>query len=205
MRDYEAAAKHDFGTFESHYYRVDENQARYTLGKAVDVMGRYFTGKDIGSEIMIVTDPKAMFQKTPTGECASAGDDAEAARYGVEHKRLLAERKTGVRFCADFLSCVWCKFFRLVADPEHVWKLLSYREYVLRSMESSVLDADATADQQTNIDVLKGRVSDMLTRLDAISPGVTNAGESLLAERGIHPDWTFAVVGVPAIESGQVW
>lgn len=205
MRDYEAAAKHDFRTFESHYYRVDENQARYTLGKAVDVMGRYFTGKDIGSEIMIVTDPEAMFQKTPTGECASAGDDAEAVRYGVEHKRLLAERKSGVRFCADFLSCIWCKFFRLVADPEHVWKLLSYREYVLRSMESSVLDADATADQQTNIDVLKGRVSDMLTRLDAISPGVTSAGQSLLAERGIHPDWTFAVVGVPAIEKGQAW
>ncbi len=203
MCDYEASAKHDFKTFESHYYRIDENQARHTLGKAVDVMGRYFTGKEISSEIVIVTDPGIVLQRTPVGECASAGDDAEAERYRLEHKRLLAERKSSVRFCADFLSCIWCKFFRLVADPEHVWKLLSYREFVLRSMEFSVVEPDATEDQQTNIDILKRRVTEMLKRLDAISPGVASAGQALLAERGIHPDWTFALIDVPTSANGE--
>ena len=49
LQAYEAASKHNFKTFESHYYRIDENQSRYTLGKAVDVMGKYFTGKEIAA------------------------------------------------------------------------------------------------------------------------------------------------------------
>lgn len=193
LRDYEAAAKHDFRTFESNYYRIDENQSRYTLGNAVDTMGRYFSGKDIAAGIVIVTDPQVRLQHTPTGECASTGRDDEAARYELEHKRLLAERGTTARFCADFLSCIWCRFFRLVADPDHVWRLLSYREYVLKSMELSALDGDVTEDQQMNIAILKGRVAEMLDRLDEIAPGVTEKGQALLAAKGMHPDWAFAI------------
>lgn len=197
LRDYESAAKHDFRTFESSYYRIDENQSRYTLGKAVDVMGKYFTGKEIGTEIVIVTDPIVALQHTPAGECASLGEDSEAERYGVEHKRLHAERGAGVRYCADFLSCIWCKFFRLVADPEHVWKLLSYREYLLRAMEASVLDGDATEDQQAHIDILKARIADILKRLEELTPGVIQKGESLQSTRGMHPDWSFALADAP--------
>ncbi|MBR8093136.1 hypothetical protein KDX09_27595 [Burkholderia cenocepacia] len=193
LRDYEAAAKHDFSTFESSYYRIDENQSRYTLGKAVDTMGNYFSGKEISAEIVIVTDPQVRLQHTPTGGCASTGRDEEAARYGLEHKRLLAERGATARFCADFLSCIWCRFFRLVADPDHVWRLLSYRDYVLKSMEASSLEGDTTEDQQMNIAMLKGRVAEMLDRLNAITPGVTEKGQALLAAMGMHPDWAFAI------------
>lgn len=193
LRDYEAAAKHDFATFESNYYRIDENQSRYTLGKAVDTMGKYFSGKEIAAGIVIVTDPQIRLQHTPTGECASTGRDDEAARYGLEHKRLLGERGTTAHFCADFLSCIWCRFFRLVADPDHVWRLLSYREYVLRSMESSALEWDDTEEQRVNIAMLKDRVADMLARLDAMVPGVTEKGQMLLSSKGMHPDWGFAI------------
>lgn len=192
LRAYEQTAKHTAAVFESSYYRVDENQARYTLGAAVAVMGQYFTGKDISSEIVIVTDPSHC-QHTPSGECASVGNDIEAARYGVEHKRLLAEREQSSRFCADFLSCVWCKFFRLVADAEHVWRLLSYRDYVLATMEASAVDGDATEDQHVHVGMLRDRVNEMLARLDAVSAGVSAKGAALLAERGMHPDWQFAM------------
>jgi hypothetical protein len=198
LKTYEAASKHDFKTFESSYYRIDENQARYTLGKAVEVMGKYFTGKEISSEIVIVTDPKARFQHTPSGECASQGDDDESKLYKLEHKRLHADRDTNPRFCADFLSCIWCKFFRLVADPEHVWKLLSYRDYLLGSMEASVLESDATEDQQFQIDIFKGRVSEMLLRLDEMTPGVVQKAQSMLSAKGMHPDWSFAIADAPA-------
>jgi hypothetical protein len=192
LRAYEQTAKHTAAVFESSYYRVDENQARYTLGTAVEVMGRYFSGKEISSEIVIVTDPSHC-QHTPSGECASVGNDTEAARYGVEHKRLLAEREQSSRFCADFLSCIWCKFFRLVADAEHVWRLLSYRDYVLATMEASAVDGDATEDQQVHVGMLRDRVNEMLARLDVISAGVSAKGEALLADRGMHPDWQFAL------------
>lgn len=197
LQAYEAAAKHNFETFESHYYRIDENQSRYTLGKAVDVMGKYFTGKEIAKEIIIITEPSPDLQHTPVGECASSGNDSEVDRYNKDHRKLHAEKGAASRVCADFLSCVWCKFFRLVADPEHAWKLLSYREYLLSSMESSALEGDETDDQQFHIEILRNRVSEMLSRLDKILPGVAEQGEVLLRNRGMHPDWSFALADAP--------
>jgi len=193
IQEYEQAAKHQFKTFESNYLRVDENQSRYTLAKAVDVMGKYFTGKEISPDIIIVTDQDRSFQHTPTGECASKGNDDEALRYGAEHKRILDERQQTVRYCADFLSCIWCKFYRLVADPEHVWRLLSYRDYVLRSMEASVVEGDSVEDQQTYIEILKDRINEMLRMVDRKAPGVVEKGNGLMRERGMHPDWSFAL------------
>lgn len=199
LQAYEAAAKHNFETFESHYYRIDENQSRYTLGNAVDVMGKYFTGKEIAREIVIITDLSPDLQHTPVGECASSDNDAEVERYNNEHRKLHAEKGAASRVCADFLSCVWCKFFRLVADPEHAWKLLSYREYLLSSMASSALEGDETDDQQLHIEILRNRVSDMLGQLDKISLGVTAQGEVLLKNRGMHPDWSFALADAPVL------
>lgn len=197
LQAYEASAKHNFETFESHYYRIDENQSRYSLGKAVEVMGKYFTGKEIAKDIVIITEPSLDMQHTPVGECASSGNDAEVERYNKDHKKLHAEKGVVSRVCADFLSCVWCKYFRLVADPEHAWKLLSYREYLLSSMESSALEGDETDDQQFHIETLRNRVSEMLERLSKISPGVTEQGEMLLRSRGMHPDWSFALPDAP--------
>ena len=117
--------------------------------------------------------------------------------YTLEHKKLLAERGTTAKFCADFLGCIWCKYFRLVVDPEHVWRLLSYRDFVLQSMQSSVVGGP-DEDQQTNVDVLKGRVAEMLERLEQRSPGITGKAEMLQTQHGMHPDWAFALADVGA-------
>lgn len=199
--DYETAARHELKTFEASYLRLDENQSRYTLAKALDVMGKYFAGKEISADFVIITDQSDVLQHTPAGQCSSTGDDTEALRYRAEHRRLLSERGTSARYCADFLSCIWCKFFRSVADPEHVWKLLSYRAYLLQSMESSVLPDDETEDQRIHLAILKTRVAEILRRLDAISPGVVVQGEALLADNGMHPDWSFALTDAPSSTS----
>lgn len=193
LQGYEAVAGHTFATFESHYCRIDENQARYSLGHAVDVMGRYFTGKEISKDIVILTEPGGDLQHTPTGECASLGDDSESVLYNREHRKLHEGRGTAARFCADFLSCVWCRFFRVVADPEHVWKLLSYREYVLFEMQATVIDSDGPDNQRMHIEILRDRVAQILARLDVVAPGVKADGEALLREHGMHPDWSFAL------------
>jgi len=195
LQAYEASAKHDFATFEAHYHRFDPNQARYSLGKAVDVMGRYFSGKEISKDIIIITRSRDDLQHTPIGECASMGVDREAALYNLEHKRLHAERGTVAKFCADFLGCIWCKFFRLVADPDHVWRLLSYRDFVLQSMQVSVL-GDPADEQQTHVGMLKARVAEMLERLDSRTPGVIAKAAALQRDNGMHPAWTFALADV---------
>ncbi|KVC71728.1 hypothetical protein WI75_25420 [Burkholderia ubonensis] len=203
LQDYEAVAGHSFATFESHYCRIDENQSRYSLGRAIDVMGRYFIGKEISADIVILTETGNRLQHTPTGECASRGNDPEAALYNREHRKLHERRGATTRFCADFLSCVWCRFFRVVADPEHVWKLLSYREYVLFEMQATVIDSDGPDDQRTHIEILRARVEQILERLDIVAPGVTAAGEVLLRERGMHPDWSFALVDAPCLPAAN--
>lgn len=194
MREYEESAKHDAATFDAHYFRQDENQARYTLSRAVDVMGKYFSGKEISKEIIIVTEVSSELQETPTGACTSKGTDQESKVYNLEHKRLHAQRGAAGKFCADFLGCIWCKFFRLVADPEHVWRLLSYRDFVLQSIQSSVV-ADPESEQQANVDILRSRVAEMLERLEARTPGITLAAEALQRANGMHPDWSFALAG----------
>ena len=194
MREYEESAKHDAATFDVHYFRQDENQARYTLSRAVDVMGKYFSGKEIADDIIIVTEASSKFQETPTGACTSKGTDQEAKVYNLEHKRLHTQRGAAAKFCADFLGCIWCKFFRLVADPEHVWRLLSYRDFVLQSIQSSVV-TDPENEQQAYVDILRGRVAEMLERLEARTPGITIKAEALQSAKGMHSDWLFALAG----------
>lgn len=196
LNAYEESAKHDAATFDAHYFRQDENQARYTLGRAVDVMGKYFSGKEISEDIIIVTEVNSESQETPTGVCTSGGTDQEAKIYNLEHKRLHSQRGAAAKFCADFLGCIWCKFFRLVADPEHVWRLLSYRDFVLQSIQSSVVGGPDN-EQQANVDILRLRVSEMLKRLEARMPGITAKAEELQSANGMHPDWSFALAGGP--------
>ncbi len=197
LQSYETVAGHSFATFEAHYCRIDENQSRYSLSRAIDVMGRYFSGKEISEEIVILTKPAEDFQHTPTGECASHGNDSEALRYNREHRKLHEQRGTRAQFCADFLSCVWCRFYRAVADPEHVWKLISYRDYVLFAMQASTIESDELDDQRAYIEILRARVARILEKLDSVAPGVSAQGDALLREYGVHPDWSFAMADAP--------
>lgn len=197
MRAYESAKLHTFDTFIKHYQRVSEEKTQQTLHTAVDVMQRYFTGREIDPEIKVLMVDDGSTQKTPTGECASQGNDAEASQYGKEHRHLSGSKDNG--WCSDFLACVWCKHFRTVADPDHVWQLLSYRDYVLADMKASISDIENNEFQQEAITALHQRVDDILEQVAIKNPMAVTKGKELMAERGMHPFWAFAVTSVKTV------
>lgn len=197
MRAYESAKLHTFDTFIKHYQRVSEEKTQQTLHTAVDVMQRYFTGREIDPKIKVLMVDDGSTQKTPTGECASQGNDAEASQYGKEHRHLSGGKENG--WCSDFLACVWCKHFRTVADPEHVWQLLSYRDYVLTDMAASISDIENNEFQQEAITALHQRVDDILEQVAIKNPKAVTKGKELMAEKGMHPFWAFAVTSVKTV------
>jgi len=80
-----------------------------------------------------------------------------------------------------------------VADPDHIWKLLSYKEYVLSEMEGSVIDYENNEDQISSIRVLKERVNRIIEKVRSGYPGDVEQAEQLLSDHGMHPDWEFAI------------
>ena len=197
MRAYESAKLHTYDTFIKHYQRVGEEKTQQTLHTAVDVMQRYFTGREIDPEIKVLMVDDGSTQKTPTGECVSQGNDAEASQYGKEHRHLSGSKDNG--WCSDFLACVWCKHFRTVADPEHVWQLLSYRDFVLADMAASISDIENNEFQQEAVTALHQRVDDILEQVAIKNPMAVTKGKELMAERGMHPFWAFAVTSVKTV------
>lgn len=186
--------KHSYDTFESNYLRIDPNQARYSLNQATKVMADYFLGKEISPEICIITDEStSQHQLVPSGNCAAQVNNKEASRYDKEHRKLhqIIDDKDR-KLCADFLSCIWCKYFRVVVDAEHVWKLLSYKNYILLNMEMSVVDLDDSNHQITSINILKQRVDEIIDNLRDRNEKAVSEGFKLLEKQGMHPDWEFA-------------
>lgn len=200
IKEYTDTISHSFSVFESNYLRLNADESRYSLSQATKIMADYFTGKEISSDIHIITDLSTnQTQVVPTGTCAAKVNSSEAKRYSKEHYKLRSE-SSGSRLCADFLSCVWCQYFRIVLDSEHVWKLLSYKHFILQNMAMSVLEFDDTNHQRTSIQVLKQRVDDIVEHLRARDTKVVSDGFMLLEKHGIHPDWEFACPSMAAVK-----
>ena len=80
----------------------------------------------------------------------------------------------------------------MVVDAEHVWKLLSYKNYILLNMEMSVVDLDDSNHQITSINILKQRVDEIIDNLRDRNEKAVSEGFKLLEKQGMHPDWEFA-------------
>lgn len=193
MRAYEAAKLHTFDTFINHYQRINESDSQETLHSAIDVMQRYFNGREIDPDIKILMQDDSSTQKTPTGECVSECNSPEALQYQREHRNLIVSSDKKDVWCGDYLACVWCKHFRTVADPEHVWQLLSYRDYVLADMAASTSDIENNDFQKASIDALHNRVNEILEQVEIRNKYAVTKGKELLKRNGIHPFWAFAV------------
>lgn len=197
--------KQSFDNFESNYLRIDPDQSRYSLNQATKVMGDYFTGKEISSEIHIITDESAkQHQVVPSGSCAAQANNKEANRYDKEHRKIhqtIVDKDN--KLCADFLSCIWCKYFRVVVDAEHIWKLLSYKNYILLGMEMSVVDFDASNQQIASINILKQRVDDIINNIRERNDKAVDDGFMLLEKQGMHPDWEFACPPITVIKENN--
>lgn len=202
VQAYEQIKLHSFDTFIKHYQRISESETQQNLQKATHVMQRYFTGREIEPRIEILMEDDLKNQKTPTGLCASKGADIEAKQYMIEHKNSDVNKDD--KWCSDFLACVWCKHFRTVADAEHVWQLLSYRDFVLADMRASIINIDNNGTQKEAIDALENRVSSILENVRQMNRYAVNKGEALLKENGMHPFWGFAISSAEVSSEGAV-
>ena len=191
--DYESHMRHDFETFIQNYQRINEVETHQTLHDAIDVMQRYFMGREISPNIKILTVDDPLLQKTPVGECSSLGNDKEAQQYRKEHTQLQKDYEFQSEWCSDYLACIWCKHFRTVADPEHVWQLLSYRNYVLADMSISISNISNNKFQKEAITALHERVDAILTQLAVKSQSAVTQGKQLLKTKGMHFFWSFAI------------
>lgn len=196
LRKYKQAMRHSFATFIQHYQQVVEADTQTTLSEAVGTMQSYFTGREISSDIIILERDDAICQQTPTGLCASLGGDIEALQYHKEHRLLHSQNGRDESWCSDYLACIWCKYFRTVADPEHVWQLLSYRDYVLEDMAASITNLDQNDQQAEIIQILRERVETIVAQLRARNPRAVELGLNLQKQNGLHPYWAFAVTSV---------
>lgn len=186
---YKDALKHSYATFVKHYQRINEAKQKLNLQNATETMDKYFTGKEISSEIKIVTEYSKSTQLTPLGGCTSKAGSKEAVSYKKAHASL--DSSAPLR-CGDFLACVWCKYYRVVADASHIWQLLTFKKFVLSSMSSSVAHFSDASTQKQAIEALNYRVDSIVNTIKSINYSAVHEGETLMQTKGMHPDWEFA-------------
>ncbi|MUK50770.1 hypothetical protein GNP88_16595 [Aliivibrio fischeri] len=192
FKKYQVVGNHSFDVFCRNYLEQDPIKSEETLNNALEIMGDYFHGRPIISDIAIVTEISHTWVHTPNGECSSEGNDIESDVYNKQHYKLHKKNSTNTSRCAEFNACLWCRHFRTIADAEHVWKLLSYRDFVIADMKASVSDYDGYEGQQEYINILNARVDEILSAIEDISSSSILEGQNLLIDNGIHPLWKFA-------------
>lgn len=191
FKEYQKAGQHSLKVFLDVYLRDDGIKSETTIASATSVMADYFSGRPITGDITIVTEIPSDTKQTPTGRCASKGDDEEASAFQKQRQRLNKDSETSTGQCGDFNACLFCRHFRLVADAEHVHRLLSYHHYVVGEMERGISDYENTTDQAEYIDVLNRRVDEILVELSEINNDAVEMGKQLLNSKGCHEDWAF--------------
>ena len=195
FRRYQDILKHSYPIFLKNYQRVSEASSKATLNDATKVMEQYFLGKEISSDIKIVTEYEISTQITPVGGCISEKNSKEANYYAKRNKVLVDDK---IDRCGDFMACIWCKHYRIVADAEHVWQLLSFKEFVLGDMQGSIAHFPDESIQKQAHGALSERVSTIISNLKIINAKQVSLGISLFEKNGMHPIWNYAIskVGV---------
>ncbi|WP_289028150.1 hypothetical protein [uncultured Paraglaciecola sp.] len=191
FKEYQKAGQHSLKVFLDVYLRDDGIKSETTIAAATSVMADYFSGRPITGDIIIVTEIPSDTKQTPTGRCASKGGDEEALAFQKQRQRLNKDSETNTVQCGDFNACLFCRHFRLVADAEHVHRLLSYHHYVVGEMERGISDYENATDQAEYIEVLNRRVDEVLVDLSAINNDAVEMGKQLLKSKGCHEDWAF--------------
>ena len=191
FRRYKDVFKHSYSTFLKHYQRINETSSKTTLDDATKVMGQYFLNKEISSDIQIVTEYDSSTQLTPLGGCGSQTGSSDALTLTDTENTVNSENKES---CGDFLACVWCKYYRVVADAEHVWQLLSFKEFILSDMQGTIAHFPDGSIQKDAQKALSMRVSTIIAELRKINPKQVTEGVNLFEKNGLHPIWNYTLV-----------
>jgi|TARA_R110002051_G_C8762237_1_gene501858 hypothetical protein len=191
FKKYYEAGQHSLSVFLDVYLRDDGLESEETISSATSIMADYFTGRPLAEDIIIVTDIPPESKQTPSGLCVSAGNDEEAEAFVKLRRRLNRESGSDNSQCGDFNACLFCRHYRLVADAEHVWRLLSYQSYVVGEMERGISDYESSTDQSEYINLLNKRVEKILADVEEINSAAVRDGEYEFKTKGCHKDWAF--------------
>lgn len=185
---YQKAGKHSYETFLRHYLMQDDKDVAMTINRATKTMADYFV-RDVTDNVIILLTPPDDGKKVPNGVCTNSTDESAVVAFESQNRKLLDQRGADEQACADFNACLWCPFYRCVADAMHVWKLLSYRDFVVADMENSAATFDTITEQLENIEQLKNRVNKILDDISKLNAQAVIDGKELLKTEGIHPHW----------------
>jgi len=189
FKKYKKAGQHSKEVFLRTYLRDDGVRSEEKLASATEVMSDYFGGRPITGDIIIVTEIPSGTKQTPSGRCASQGNDEETEAFRKAQQRLNKDSGTETNQCGDFNACFFCRHFRLIADAEHVWRLLSYQHYVVGEMERGISDYEGTTDQAEYIEIINNRIEEILNELSGYDQAAVMSGREIMKERGCHEDW----------------
>ncbi|WJG08947.1 hypothetical protein [Aliiglaciecola sp. LCG003] len=185
---YQKAGKHSYETFLRHYLMQDSKDVAKTINRATKTMSDYFV-RDVTDNVIILLTPPDDGKKVPNGVCINSKDESAVKAFESQNRKLLDQRGADEQACADFNACLWCPFYRCVADALHVWKLLSYRDFVVADMENSAATFDTITEQLENIEQLKSRVNKVLNDISKLNVQAVIDGKELLRTEGLHPHW----------------
>lgn len=196
FRRYKDVFKHTYPTFLKNYQRVSEASSKATLSDATKIMEQYFSGKELSTEIKIVTEYEHGTQLTPVGGCNAERGSKEAQIYAKQN-RILGSNE--IDRCGDFMACIWCKHYRVVADADHVWQLLSFKDYVLGDMQRTIAHFSDVSLQKQAHRALSERVDEIISRLKITNSNQVSLGRTLFENNGLHPIWNFAISDIEGV------
>ena len=185
---YKKAGKHSYETFLRYYLIQDDKDVAKTINRATKTMADYFV-RNVTDNVKILLTPPDDGKTVPNGICTSSKEKNAVIAFESQNRKLLDQRGADEHACADFNACLWCPFYRCVADAMHVWKLLSYRDFVIADMENSAATFDSVTEQLENIEQLKNRVNKILDDISKLNAQAVIDGKKLLSTEGIHPHW----------------
>ncbi len=191
FKNYRKAGQHTAQAFFKSYFSQEHLEVAQTMGRALAIMADYFL-RDVTDHVIILMNKPDGGKRIPNGFCTQDGDPKLANIFRAANKKFRDKEGTQVKQCADFGACLWCDKYRCVADAEHVWRLLSYRDHVLEDMRASTGEFQTETMQIEYINHLTQRVNDVLNELKEMNLKEVIDGEKHFAEYGIHPDWELA-------------
>lgn len=185
---YQESGMHTPQAFYEFYLKMDNAEVEDNLKEATKVMGDFYIRGET-QRVIFTNKSSEESQQTPSGRCVQTNDSDVVIDFKRRNRTFFNDDE--IDSCADFGACLFCRYFRCIADAEGVWRILSFEAVVLRKMRSSSysIGVDDSSEQQRTIAKIQNRVIEILSEFAKENEAAIKEGKDLFAQHGIHPDW----------------
>lgn len=185
---YQASGMHTPQAFYEFYLKMDNAEVEDNLKEATKVMGDFYIRGET-QHVIFTNKASEESKQTPSGRCVQTNDSDVVIDFKRRNRTFFDDDE--IDNCADFGACLFCHYFRCIADAEGVWRILSFEAVVLRKMKSSSysIGVDDSSEQQRTIAKIQNRVIEILSDFAKENEAAIKEGKDLFVQHGIHPDW----------------